>query len=159
MPRIVWIPLCVLAVIGAAAVTVFGLYVMATGEPGSSGYVIRKPTGMLVIGYRGCPGEFLKDVTVTDESAPGTLWTVTQTGAAPTSEITLGQVPAEYRQATPLKAPPADHVIRFELISTSGTASTVQLKLSDLPPDQYWAAGDTEPTPSSKLDTSVPDWC
>ncbi|MEU0093549.1 hypothetical protein [Kribbella sp. NPDC006257] len=141
-----------LGVLVMLAVFVGGLYLMATGEADSRGYVLRESSGQLVVGYRICSGESIESVTVTDQtvSPAVTLWSVVRS-AGQTGKIPLGKVPGGFGERDPFVVPAADHTIRFEITGTSGTATTVQFVPSKLPAGQFWDAGAADPAPVSKL--------
>src|SRR6266487_7039509 len=123
-----------IAVAGVAAVfAVLIIFGRIMQEPESRGYVMRRPSGEVVVGYRTCRGQYISRIVVKDaDHSDHVFWTIERRGYTDTRQIPLGRVPVGFRENVAFQKPSPTQKIDIEVRDSDGVVSTTEFRLQDL---------------------------
>jgi hypothetical protein len=140
----------------AAVFAVFLVFSRVMAEPESRGYVMRRPGGEVVIGYRTCRGQYISRIVVKDaDHSDHVFWTIERHGYTDTRQIPLGKVPVGFREKVAFQKPSPTQKIDIEVRDSDGVVSATEFRLQDLKAGYYVMDADSpKQEPISSLQTT-----
>lgn len=146
-----------IAVTGIAGLfAVFLVFSRVMAEPESRGYVMRRPSGEVIIGYRTCRGQYISRIVVKDDNhSDRVFWMIERRGYIDTRQIPLGQVPVGFREKVAFQRPSPSQKIDIEVRDSDGVVSATEFRLQDLKAGYYVMDADSpKQEPISSLETT-----
>jgi hypothetical protein len=146
--------IAVAGIVGLLAAFLILARIMA--EPESRGYVMRRPSGEVVIGYRTCHGQYISRIVVKDDKhSDHVFWTIERHGYTDTRQIPLGKVPVGFREKVAFQKPSPTQKIDIEVRDSDGVVSATEFRLQDLKAGYYVMDADSpKQEPISSLQTT-----